>query len=158
MPQTSAGVLLFRERKGEIEVFLVHLGGPFWAARDDGAWSIPKGEVEPGEEPLAAARREFAEETGCAAAGELLPLTPVRQKGGKLVHAWALEGDCDPGDLKSNRFALEWPPRSGKHQEFPEVDRAEWFHIPAALRKILPGQQPLLLELARRRGEGRSLS
>src|SRR4051812_10425993 len=149
MAKRSAGILLFRRTppSDEPEVFLVHPGGPFWARRDDGVWSIPKGEVDPDEEVLAAARRELKEETGCAPDGAFLPLTAVKQRSGKWVHAWALEADCDPAQLVSSRFSLEWPPRSGRHQEFPEVDRAAWFSVEDALRKILPGQRGLILEL-----------
>jgi predicted NUDIX family NTP pyrophosphohydrolase len=151
-PRQSAGLLMFRLRDGEPEVLLVHPGGPFWAKKDEGAWSIPKGEYPAEEEPLAAARREFAEETGCRAQGPFIPLTPVTQRSGKVVHAWAVEGDCDPAQLRSNVFSLEWPPKSGKRQEFPEVDRAEWFSVPVALRKINPAQRALLTELATLRG------
>ena len=147
MPKKSAGLLMFRRREGLLEVFLVHPGGPFWARKDEGAWSIPKGEYEPGEDPLEAARREFQEETGFQAAGEFLPLTPRKQPSGKIVSAWALEGDGDASAIRSNTFSMEWPPRSGKQQEFPEVDRAGWFPIPAAKAKILKGQIPFLDEL-----------
>ena len=129
---------------------LVHPGGPFWSKRDQGAWSIPKGEYEAREDALRAAQREFAEETGAAVSGPFLPLTPCRQPGGKLVSAWAVEGDFDPGRLRSNRFSIEWPPRSGRMQSFPEVDRAGWFALPQARSKILRGQLPLLDELAAR--------
>jgi len=125
----------------------VHPGGPFWAKKDEGAWSIPKGELAAGEEPLAAAQREFEEETGCRAQGPFIPLTPITQRGGKLVQAWAVKGDCDPAQLRSNLFSLEWPPKSGKRQQFPEVDRAEWFPVPAALRKINPAQRGFVSEL-----------
>jgi predicted NUDIX family NTP pyrophosphohydrolase len=144
----SAGILLFRTDPGPLEVLLVHPGGPFWARKDAGAWSIPKGEFGDGEDPLGAARREFHEETGFVAGEEVLALTPVRQKGGKLVHAWAARGDVDPAALRSNSFALEWPPRSGRHQAFPEIDRAAWFPLAEAKVKIVPGQVPLLVELA----------
>lgn len=155
MPKRSAGLLLFRERSGRLEVLLVHPGGPLWARRDEGAWSIPKGEPAEGEDPLAAARREFEEETGAAPAGEPIPLDPVRQPGGKIVEAWAVEGDFDPATLRSNTFSIEWPPRSGRRQEFPEVDRAAWLSLAEAERKILPGQAPLLRQLAeKRRTEG----
>jgi len=147
VPQTSAGLLMYRVTTGDVEVLLVHPGGPFWANKDDGAWSLPKGEVRVGEDVLEAARREFTEETGFAAGGPFLPLAPVRYRGGKVVHAWALPGDCDPAELRSNRFSLEWPPGSGRQQEFPEADRAAWFRIPLALRKILPAQQPIISEL-----------
>jgi predicted NUDIX family NTP pyrophosphohydrolase len=139
---------MFRRVTGRLEVFLVHPGGPFWAKKDEGAWSIPKGELAAGEEPLAAARREFEEETGCLAAGPFTPLTPIRQRGGKVVHAWAVEGDRDPAQLRSSVFSLEWPPKSGKSQQFPEVDRAGWFPVPAALEKINPAQRAFVTELA----------
>src|SRR5438045_1593487 len=129
MPKRSAGILMFRRGAKGVEVLLVHPGGPFWAKKDLGAWSIPKGEVVEGEELLATARREFAEELGFAAIGAFLPLGEVKQKGGKTVHAWAVEGDCDAATCKSNTFKMEWPPRSGKWAEFPEVDRAEFFSI-----------------------------
>jgi predicted NUDIX family NTP pyrophosphohydrolase len=152
MPKQSAGLLMFRLRDGELEVLLVHPGGPFWARKDEAAWSIPKGEFPAEEQPLAAAQREFAEETGCRAQGPFIPLTPVTQRSGKLVHAWAVEGDCNTAQLHSNVFSLEWPPKSGKRQEFPEVDRAEWFPVPVALRKINPAQRALLTELVTLRG------
>lgn len=145
-PKTSAGILLYRFRDG-LETLLVHPGGPFWAKKDLGAWSVPKGEVADGEAPRAAALREFAEETGFSIEGELFPLQPVRQSGGKVVHAFAVEGDCDPGQLASNFFSIEWPPRSGRQQEFPEVDRAAWFPLDEARRRILAGQLPFLDEL-----------
>ncbi len=135
----SAGLLLYR-RRGELEVFLVHPGGPFWAKKDAGAWSIPKGEIGEGEEPLQAAQREFLEETGFPIGGEFRPLELLKQSGGKSVHAWAIEADCDPSELRSNLFSLEWPPKSGQTREFPEVDRAAWFTIPQAREKILKGQ------------------
>jgi predicted NUDIX family NTP pyrophosphohydrolase len=147
-PKTSAGLLVYRRHRGELQVLLVHPGGPFWANRDAGAWSIPKGEVDSAELLLEAARREFQEETGFSAAGEFLPLTPLRQRSGKVIHAWAVPGDCDPALLRSNTFSLEWPPRSGERREFPEVDRAAWFSISEALRQIVPGQAGLLRELA----------
>ena len=147
MPKISAGLLLYRRRSGKLEVLLVHPGGPFWATKDSGSWSIPKGEIDPDEEPLTAAKREFEEETGFKAEGTFIPLRPVKQKGGKVVQAWAFEGDCDPAALRSNMFTMEWPPRSGKQQEFPEVDRVEWFGIDAATEKINPGQAGLLEEL-----------
>jgi predicted NUDIX family NTP pyrophosphohydrolase len=147
MVKKSAGLLMFRRRQGFIEVFLVHPGGPFWAKKDEGAWSIPKGEYAPGEDPLEAAKREFQEETGFPSAGEFLPLTSRKQPSGKIISAWALEGDADASAIQSNSFSLEWPPRSGKQQEFPEVDRAGWFSILAAKEKILKGQAPFLDEL-----------
>jgi len=149
MAKTSAGLLLFRTRGGELEVLLVHPGGPFWAKKDEGAWSIPKGEINEGEDPLAAARREVQEELGAAPDGKFIPLAPVRQAGGKVVLAWAIEADIDPAAITSNTFQLEWPPRSGRQQTFPEVDRAAWFTISEARSKILRGQVPLMDALAR---------
>jgi predicted NUDIX family NTP pyrophosphohydrolase len=154
MPQRSAGILLFRRRGGAIEVLLVHPGGPFWARKDDGAWSIPKGEYAPGEEPLAAARREFEEETGAPVTGAAIALGAFHQPSGKIVEAWAVEGDFDPTTLKSNTFTLEWPPRSGRMREVPEVDRAGWFAPEEAARKLLKGQRPILEALLRRAGQG----
>jgi predicted NUDIX family NTP pyrophosphohydrolase len=145
MPRRSAGILLHRERGGEVEVLLVHPGGPMWARRDAGAWSIPKGEHEPAEDPEAAARREFEEELGTAAPlGEATDLGEIRQKSGKLVRAWSLEGDLDAAHITSNTLQLEWPPRSGKRIEIPEVDRAEWFPLKIAREKINPAQAELL--------------
>ncbi len=148
MPRRSAGLLMYRRSGGTLEVLLVHPGGPFWMKKDAGAWSIPKGEYEAGEEALAAAAREFQEETGLVARGPYTPLTPIRQQGGKVVEAWAFEGDCDAESLKSTTFCLEWPRGSGRRQEFPEVDRAGWFGLDEARRKILPAQASLLDELA----------
>jgi predicted NUDIX family NTP pyrophosphohydrolase len=148
MPKTSAGLLLYKKIQGVLRVFLVHPGGPFFAKKDEGAWSIPKGEIDEGEDTLAAARREFKEETGCRPEGRFLPLSPVKQKNGKTVLSWAIEGDCDAGTIRSNTFTLEWPPRSGRMQEFPEVDRAGWFTINAAKGRINPAQAPLLDELS----------
>lgn len=142
----TAGLLLYR-RRGELEVFLVHPGGPFWAKKDAGAWSLPKGEIEEGEDPLETAKREFTEETGLPIDGEFRPLTPVKQAGGKIVHAWAVEADCDPSKVRSNLFSLEWPPKSGKRQDFPEVDRAAWFDIPEAGKRIIPAQSGFLDQL-----------
>lgn len=147
MPKRSAGLLLFRGASGRLEVLLVHPGGPFWAKKDEGAWSIPKGEFAENESPLQAARREFEEETGFAPSGEVIPLEPLRLPGGKLVYAWAMRADFDPAALKSNLFCIEWPLKSGRRQEFPEVDRAAWFSLEAARRKILKGQAPFLLQL-----------
>lgn len=143
----SAGIMLYRERGGAAEVLLVHPGGPFWAKKDAGAWSIPKGEFEPGEDARAVAAREFREETGFALEGELVPLAPRKQPGGKLVHAFAVAGDCDAERVRSNSFTMEWPRGSGRMQEFPEVDRAGWFTLAQARGKILPGQAPFLDEL-----------
>jgi predicted NUDIX family NTP pyrophosphohydrolase len=148
MPQLSAGILLYRRIGGAVEVLLAHPGGPFWRKKDEGAWSIPKGLVDPGEDRLAAARREFAEEMGAppAATGFTL-LGEFRQPGGKVVTAFAGEGDFDIAALRSNTFAMQWPPKSGKTAEFPEVDRAEWFSLEEAARKILVGQRPMLVAL-----------
>jgi predicted NUDIX family NTP pyrophosphohydrolase len=148
MAKTSAGLLLYRCKDARLEVFLVHPGGPFWARKDAGAWSIPKGEVAAGEEPLATARREFREETGLSAEGAAVALAPIRQKGGKIVHAFALAGDADPAQISSNRFVIEWPPRSGRQQEFPEIDRAGWFELAEAEHKLLESQRGLLGQLA----------
>jgi len=148
MPKHSAGLLMYRRSGGALEVLLVHPGGPFWMKKDIGAWSIPKGEYEAGEEALAAAAREFQEETGLVARGPYTPLTPIRQRGGKVVQAWAFEGDCDAESLTSTTFSLEWPRGSGRRREFPEVDRAGWFNLEEARRKILPAQAALLDELA----------
>jgi len=145
MPERSAGILLFRHRDTGLEILLVHPGGPFFARRDAGAWSIPKGLYEEGEAPLACARREFAEEIGSPCPdGPALELGEIRQRNGKRVTAWAIEGDLDADRITSNTFTLEWPPRSGRHQEFPEVDRAGWFGLGAAREKILAAQAPLL--------------
>jgi predicted NUDIX family NTP pyrophosphohydrolase len=149
MPKRSAGLLVYRLRERALEVFLVHPGGPFWTKRDDGAWSIPKGEYTPDEDRLDAAKREFKEETGFEVHGEFAPLGSVKQAGGKIVDAWSIEADVDPAKLVSNTFLLEWPPRSGASVEFPEVDRADWFPIDLARRKILPGQLPLLDSLVK---------
>lgn len=148
----SAGVLLFRRRPSGLEVLLVHPGGPYWTAKDAGAWTIPKGQIDAGEEPLAAAQRELAEETGVTASGPFVALTPIRQKAGKRVVAFAAEGDCDAACIRSNLFSMEWPPRSGTMREFPEVDRAQWFGIPEAKTKINPAQVALLDELQARVG------
>jgi predicted NUDIX family NTP pyrophosphohydrolase len=146
--EVSAGILAYRRRRG-LELLLAHPGGPYWRGRDEGAWSIPKGVVESGD-LLACARREFNEETGLQADGDLVALTPRRQKSGKTVHAFALEADFDLSGFVSNTFEMEWPPRSGKTQAFPEVDRVAYFSLPIARRKILPGQRPFIEELARR--------
>ena len=144
--KVTAGLLLYRYRD-ELEVFLVHPGGPFWAKKDLGAWSLPKGEITEGEDLLHAAKREFTEETGFPIDGEFRPLDPVKQSNGKIVHAWAIEADCDPLQIQSNLFAMEWPPKSGKTQEFPEVDRAAWFTIAEAQKRILTAQAKFIDQL-----------
>jgi len=149
MPKRSAGLLMFRRGKKELEVFLVHPGGPFWAGKDEGAWTVPKGEYVEGEEPLDAARREFTEETGFAADGEFIELGTIKQPSGKVVTAWAFEGNCDPQKLVSNFCSIEWPPRSKKMIEIPEVDRGGWFTLHAARAAILKSQQPFLDTLAK---------
>jgi len=149
MAKRSAGILLYRRRDGELEVLLVHPGGPFWASKDTGAWSIPKGEHDEGEDARACALREFEEELGSApSAGELDDLGTIRQKAGKVVQAWALEGDVDPQTVRSNTFTMQWPPRSGRVQEFPEVDRAAWFALNEARERINPAQAAFLDRLA----------
>jgi predicted NUDIX family NTP pyrophosphohydrolase len=150
MAKSSAGILLYRRRGGAVEVLLVHPGGPFWARKDAGAWSIPKGEYAAGEEPLDAARREFQEELGIAVEGPALPLGDVKLKGGKVVAAWGVQGDLDPALVRSNSFEMEWPPRSGRLQMFPEVDRAEWFSLDAAREKLNPAQRVFLDRLVER--------
>ena len=153
MPRLSSGLLLFRRREGRLEVLLAHPGGPFWRLRDAGGWSLPKGEHEPDEDSLSAARREFAEELGLAApVGEAIELGSVKQPSGKLVHAWALEADVDVSEIHSNSFELEWPRGSGELRQFPEVDRAGWFDLPTAREKLIAGQRPLLDLLLERIG------
>jgi len=147
MPKISAGLLVYRMQGGVLQVFLVHPGGPFWAKKDLAAWSIPKGLIDEGEDPLAAAQREFEEETALKVSGQFIQLTPVKLKSGKVVRAWAVEGDCDLSAIISNTFSMEWPPNSGLQQEFPEVDRAAWFDIEEAKKKINQGQVGLLEEL-----------
>lgn len=147
--QLSAGILAFRQRSG-LEVLLGHPGGPFWARKDDGAWTIPKGLVEAGDDLVAAARREFTEETGLVAEGNMIELMPVAQKSGKLVHAFAVERDFDLSQFASNTFALEWPPKSGRRQSFPEIDRIAYFALSTAQLKIIAYQLPLLAELEKR--------
>ena len=147
MAKISAGILLFRQRPAGVEVMLVHPGGPFWAKKDAGAWSIPKGLADEGEDLLAAAKREFREETGMNVEGEFLALGAHKQPGGKTIVAWALEGGFDTATLKSNMFAIEWPPRSGRMAEFPEVDRAAWYSIDEALEKVNKGQTPIIAAL-----------
>jgi predicted NUDIX family NTP pyrophosphohydrolase len=153
MAKTSAGLLLYRFHNGMLQFLLVHPGGPFWKNKDDGAWTIPKGELTEGEEPVAAAIREFEEELGFKPTGPFIELTPIKQKAGKVVHAWGFEGDCEPSQIKSNTFTMEWPPRSGKQAEFLEVDRAGFFNLEDAKAKINPAQIPLLEELQRRLGK-----
>jgi predicted NUDIX family NTP pyrophosphohydrolase len=145
---TSAGILLFRRSGNGPEVLLAHPGGPYWRGKDEGAWTIPKGEYDESEDPLAAAVREFGEETGFPVSPPFLPLGEIVQKSGKHITAWACAGDCDPGQLHSNTFEVEWPPRSGRRQSFPEIDRVQWFSIEAARRKMNPAQGALLDRLA----------
>ena len=147
MPRKSAGILLYRFQKEGVEVFLVHPGGPFWVNKDKGSWSVPKGEYNDDEDVLKAAQREFQEETGLSIQGNFIELGEVRQPSGKRVRVWALENDQEVEDIRSNTFQLEWPPKSGKMQEFPEVDRGGWFSIPEARQKILKGQIPFLDKL-----------
>ena len=147
MGKQSAGLLVYRQKQGALQFFLVHPGGPFWTKKDLGAWTIPKGEVDAGEDGLAAARREFAEEVGTSIDGAFIALTPRLQPSRKTIHAWAIEGDVDETRLKSNEFEIEWPPRSGKRQSFPEIDRGAWFSIEEAERRIQTGQIPFLDEL-----------
>ena len=147
MSKLSAGLVMYRKRDTQLEFLLVHLGGPLWAKKDAGAWFIPKGQVNPGEEHLAAAKREFAEETGLRPEGSFLPLGSVKHKSGKTVFAWAFESDCDPAALRSNTFEMEWPPRSGKKREFPEIDRAAFFTLEAAQEKMHPAEFAFLPRL-----------
>lgn len=147
MPRISAGLLMYRLHDGKLQVLLAHPGGPFFKNKDDGAWTIPKGEVDSGEDLLETAKREFKEETGVTPNGPFIELSPVTQKGGKIVHAWAFEGDCDPGAIVSNTFTMEWPPKSGRQMEFPEIDRAEFFGVEAAKRKIKAAQGALIEEV-----------
>jgi predicted NUDIX family NTP pyrophosphohydrolase len=153
MKKPSAGILLHRVRAGGLEVFLVHPGGPYWQRKDAGAWSIPKGELEEGADALTTAQREFHEETGTGLNGEFVPLTPLKQPSGKLVHAWAVSGDVDASAIISNTFRMEWPPHSGRQQEFPEIDRAGWFTMTAARERILAGQRGFLDQLAELAGD-----
>ena len=150
MPKRSAGILMYRRAVLGLELLLVHPGGPFWKKRDAGAWSIPKGEYSAGEDPLAVAVREFEEEIGARLAGEFRPLGEVVQKGGKIVAAWAVEGDLDPATIRSNTFEIEWPPKSGRKAAFPEVDRAGWFSPDEAREKILSSQRPFIARLEER--------
>jgi predicted NUDIX family NTP pyrophosphohydrolase len=146
MAEQSAGLLVFRRASAGVEFLLAHPGGPFWAKRDEGAWSIPKGLIRKGEESLAAARREFEEEVGQQVEGDFQPLAPLKQKSGKVVHAWTVEADLDLDSFRSNLFEMEWPPRSGRAQAFPEIDRVGWFGPDEALLKILPGQAGFIRE------------
>jgi predicted NUDIX family NTP pyrophosphohydrolase len=153
MPEKSAGILVYRRGAGDaVEFLLAHPGGPFWARRDEGAWSIPKGLIGEDEETLAAARREFEEEIGQPVDGDFAPLAPLRQKSGKIVHAWLVEADLDLGSFRSNLFEMEWPRRSGLTQAFPEIDRVGWFGPDAALAKILPGQADFIREAVAKLG------
>jgi predicted NUDIX family NTP pyrophosphohydrolase len=147
MPKQSAGILLYRKTAGRLQIFLVHPGGPFFKNKDDGSWSIPKGEYMPDEDPLTAAKREFQEETGHEISGTFIALSTIKQKGGKTVQAWAVEGDINPKNIRSNTFEIEWPPRSGKKQTFDEIDRGDWFDIALAKIKINPAQAALIDEL-----------
>ena len=153
MAKQSAGLLMYRLTGGRVEVLLAHPGGPYWAKKDEGAWTIPKGEIEEGEGPIDAAKREFEEETGLRPVGLFRFLHPVRLKSGKIVHAWAFEGTWDAGRLKSVPFTMEWPPRSGRKQEFPEADRAAWFTLDEAKKKIQAGQLPFIEEFERTAGQ-----
>jgi predicted NUDIX family NTP pyrophosphohydrolase len=148
VPKLSAGILMFRRRNAGPEVFLVHPGGPFWHKKDAGAWSIPKGEYSEGDDPLEAAKREFHEETGFEIHGEVLPLGQIQQPSRKVVTAWAVEGDCSPAEIRSDTFKMEWPPKSGRQQEFPEVDRADWFAFDEAKKRMLKGQIGFIDRLA----------
>lgn len=147
MPKVAAGLLMFRRKMGDIEVLLAHPGGPYFQNKDEGAWTIPKGEPDADEDLLWTAQREFHEETGVRPEGRFIQLTPIKQKGGKIVHAWAFEGDCDPKAMTSNSFAMEWPPKSGQQMEFPEMDRMKFFDLDEARRKIKSGQDALIDEL-----------
>jgi predicted NUDIX family NTP pyrophosphohydrolase len=153
--QTSAGLLAYR-RRADIEVLLGHPGGPYWAKRDDGAWTIPKGVIETDLDLITAARREFTEETGFVASGTVMSLQPVRQKSGKVVYAWAFEGDFDLTTFQSMAFEMEWPPRSGQMQSYPEIDRVHWYTLAVAMEKLIPYQRPFLNELAKRLAQDHS--
>jgi predicted NUDIX family NTP pyrophosphohydrolase len=147
MAKLSAGLLMYRYRNHRLEVLIVHPGGPYWAGKDDGVWSIPKGEYDKGEDPLEAAKREFLEETGITADGVFQPLSVLKQPSGKKISAWAFEGDCNPSFIKSNTFTTEWPPHSGKQTDFPEIDRAAWFGVDEAVQKLIKGQTGFVDEL-----------
>lgn len=156
MPKRSAGLLMYRRQENRLEVLLAHPGGPLWARKDAGVWTIPKGEYNDGEDPLEAARREFSEETGFLAEGKFLSLGESRQRSGKIVRAWAFEGECDPAEARSNLFEMEWPPRSGRRRKFPEVDRVEWFTVEYARIKLLKGQRVFLDRMIEAlRGDGK---
>lgn len=146
----SAGILLYRIKDNNLEILAVHPGGPFWAKKDTNAWSIPKGEFTDDENPLDAAKREFTEETGITISGNFIELTPIKQNSGKIVYAFAMQGDLDPQNIKSNTFEMEWPPKSGKKQTFPEIDKGEWFNVTLAKQKLIASQIPLVDELANR--------
>jgi predicted NUDIX family NTP pyrophosphohydrolase len=148
VPRISAGLLMYRIHDGKLQVLLAHPGGPYFKNKDDLAWTIPKGEIEQGEDLLEAAKREFEEETGSTPTGPFTALKPIKQKGGKIVHAWAFKGDCDPTAITCNTFTMEWPPKSGQQMAFPEIDRADFFDLAAAMRKIKGGQEALIEELA----------
>lgn len=152
MTKRSAGILVYKKRDGCLLVFLAHPGGPFWSKKDLGAWSIPKGEFSDAEDPLTAARREFLEEIGQDVTGDFVALAPRRQPSGKVIHPWAVVGEVDETAVRSNEFEIEWPPRSGRMRRFPEVDRAAWFDVTEARRRIQPGQLPILNELVERVG------
>jgi predicted NUDIX family NTP pyrophosphohydrolase len=152
VPRRSAGLVVYRRAAGRLELFLVHPGGPSWAKKDAGAWSFPKGEYSDSEDPLTVARREFQEETGQVVEGDFAPMTPIVQRGGKIVQLFAVEGDCDAAAVRSNTFRMEWPPKSGRHAEFPEVDRAGWFDRAAAKEKLNAAQAAAVDELAQRLG------
>ena len=147
MPRLSAGLLVYRIKDSAVQVLLAHPGGPYFVNKDDGHWSIPKGEPGPNEDLFLTAQREFEEETGLKPTGPFVPLKPVKQKGGKIVHAWAFQGDCDPATIRSNTFTMEWPPRSGQQQAFPDIDRAEFFDLETARRKVRAAQAGLIDEL-----------
>jgi predicted NUDIX family NTP pyrophosphohydrolase len=150
MPRTSAGIALYRRSGSGIEIFLVHFGGPFWAKKDVGGWSFPKGEHDESEDPLSAARREFREETGCEIDGDFVALDPIKQRSGKVIRLWAVEGECDPATIRSNTFSVEWPRGSGRQQQFPEIDRAGWFSPGDAKVKLVPGQTGFVDQLLER--------
>lgn len=149
LPRVSAGLLMYRIQDGNLQVLLAHPGGPLFKNKDEDNWTIPKGELDPGEDMLEAAKREFEEETGIKPNGPFTALTPIKQKGGKIVHAWAFEGDCDPTKITSNNFTMEWPPKSGQQKEFPEIDRADFFDLATASLKIKAAQMPLVEECER---------